>query len=137
MLSAPLVGIRADAAWQAMHFATRHPAGSLVVDQVALSALPGGITRRSMRLVGKPGQPQVIDNVRVNELAKEITVRPVVNGVELAEERVFALRTGPLRFKMLCRRPASVERLYSCDPRSVCTAVFDRTAAAAEGRVHI
>merc|ERR1712062_584776 len=42
-------------------------------------------------------------NIRVLESAQEITYRPVINGVEAEEERVFALRKDPLRFEMFCR----------------------------------
>ena len=34
------------------------------------------------------------------EIAREITYWPVVNNVESEEERVFTLRTNPLRLEM-------------------------------------
>merc|ERR1712154_718022 len=62
-----------------------------------------GCMQRSMRLAGKSGTPTVTDNIRVLEQAQEITYRPVTNGQEGEEERVFALRTDPLRFEMFSR----------------------------------
>merc|ERR1719232_2249475 len=86
-----------------------------------------------MRLLGKPGAPTVTDNLRIVESAQEITYRPVINGVESAEERVFALRTDPLRFEMFCRRGSDNLRLDWQAPRSICTDVFDKTVKAASG----
>ena len=72
-------------------------------------------------------------NLRIVESAMEITYRPVINGVESAEERVFALRTDPLRFKMFSRRSADNMRLDWQAPRSACTDVFDMTVTSAGG----
>mmetsp|Transcript_30623 Transcript_30623/g.95154 ORF Transcript_30623/g.95154 Transcript_30623/m.95154 type:complete len:92 (-) Transcript_30623:39-314(-) len=88
--------------------------------------------QRSMRLLGKPGSPTVIDNIRVVESAQEITYRPVVNNVESEEERVFALRTEPLRFEMFCRHSRDEMRLDWQAPRSICVGVFDAALAAAQ-----
>ena len=57
----------------------------------------------------------------------------MINGVESAEERVFALRTDPLRFEMFCRRGTDNLRLDWQAPRSICTDVFDKTLKAANG----
>ena len=59
-----------------------------------------------------------------------ITYTPVINGVEPAEERVFALRTDPLRFKMFSGNAIDNMRSKWQAPRSVCTEGFDRTATA-------
>ena len=67
------------------------------VDQVSVSDR-NGYMQRTMRILGKPGSPTATDNLRVVESAMEITYKPVINGLEPAEERVFALRTDPLRF---------------------------------------
>merc|ERR1712051_207254 len=67
------------------------------------------------------------------ESAQEITYRPVVNGKESDEERVFALRTDPLRLEMFCRNSRDEMRLDWQAPRSVCIPVFDATVAAASG----
>merc|ERR1712004_606872 len=91
-----------------------------------------GYMQRTMRTLEKPGSPTVTDNIRVIESAQEITYRPVVNGAESAEERVFALRTEPLRLEMFCRNSKDEMRLDWQAPRSVCLPVFDATAAAAQ-----
>merc|ERR1712038_1634175 len=91
-----------------------------------------GFMQRTMRILEKPGSPTVTDNIRVLESAQEITYRPVVNGVEAEEERVFALRKDPLRFEMLCRNSKDEMRLDWQAPRSICTDVFDQTATAAQ-----
>ena len=83
-----------------------------------------------MRLLEKPGSPAIIDHLRVIENARDITYRSVVNGVESQEERVFALRTGPLRFEMFCRDSNGSMRLDGQAPRSICIAVFEQTIAA-------
>ena len=55
------------------------------------------------------------------------------NGVESGEERVFALRTDPLRFEMFCRRVTDNLRLDWQAPRTICSEVFDKTMKAASG----
>merc|ERR1712088_854126 len=86
---------------------------------------------RAMRLLEKPGSPTVTDNIRVMEGAREILYRPVRNGQESEEERVFALRTGPLRFEMFSRNARDSVRFDWTAPRSVAISVFDSTAAVA------
>merc|ERR1712018_1083193 len=86
----------------------------------------------AMRILEKPGSPTVTDNIRVLESAQEITYRPVINGVEAEEERVFALRKDPLRFEMFCRNSKDEMRLDWQTPKSVCLPVFDSTIAAAQ-----
>jgi len=76
----------------------------------------------------------VTDNIRVLEQAQEITYRPVVNGQEGEEERVFALRTDPLRLEMFCRHSRDGMRLDWQAPRSMVNEIFDRTAAVAQGK---
>merc|ERR1719401_2885620 len=115
-----------------MLYVMRNPAeGGLKVDGVNVRDMSGYL-QRSMRILEKPGSPTVTDNLRVVESAQEITYRPVVNGVEAEEERVFALRKDPLRFEMFCRHSKDEMRLDWQAPRSICTDVFDQTTAAAK-----
>merc|ERR1719414_2647349 len=130
LASKPISELSEDDAWKAMLYAMRNPAEcGLKVDKVVLQD-KAGFLQRSMRLLEKIGSPVVIDNLRVIESAREITYRPVVNGVESQEERVFALRTDPLRFEMFCRNSDDSMRLDWQAPRSICTGVFDQTIAA-------
>merc|ERR1712242_461949 len=130
LASKPLTDLSEDAAWKAMLYAMRNPAEcGLKVDNVVLQDKPG-FMQRSMRLLEKSGSPTMTDNLRVIENAREITYRTVVNGVESQEEKVFALRKDPLRFEMFCRNAGDSMRLDWQAPRSICTAVFDQTAAA-------
>merc|ERR1711884_494464 len=113
-----------------MLYAMRNPSDcGLEVDGVVLQD-KAGFMQRSMRLLEKPGFPTVTDNLRVIENVREITYRPVVNGSESQEERVFALRRDPLRFEMFCRDSVDSMRLDWQAPRSICTGVFDQTIAA-------
>merc|ERR1712038_242838 len=131
LASKPLVGLSEDAAWKAMLYAMRNPAEcGLKVDRVVLRDL-SGFMQRTMRILEKPGSPTVTDNLRVIESAQEITYRPVVNGLEAEEERVFALRKDPLRFEMFCRHSKDEMRLDWLAPRSICTDVFEQTTTAA------
>merc|ERR550532_2764518 len=108
----------------------RNPAEcGLKVDSVAIRDTSGSM-QRSMRLVEKSGKPTVTDNIRVLEQAQEITYRPVSNGQEGEEERVFALRVDPLRLEMFCRHSRDGMRLDWTAPRDIATEIFDRTAQA-------
>merc|ERR1719471_1780600 len=130
--SKPLAGVSQDAAWRAMLYAMRSPAEcGLKVDSVSVKDEQGRM-RRSMRLLSKPGCPTVTDCIRANDTAQEIAYRPVVGGQEGEEERVFALRTEPLRFEMFCRNVRDGMRLDWQAPRAVATQVFDSTAAVAQ-----
>merc|ERR1719367_791676 len=121
-----------DALWKAMLYAMRNPAVcGLKVHGVSVRDM-SGYMQRTMRMLEKPGSPTVTDNIRVVESAQEITYRPVVDGVEAEEERVFALRRDPLRFEMFCRHSKNEMRLDWQAPRSICTYVFDQTTAAAK-----
>jgi len=129
--SKPIVGASQDGAWKAMLYAMRKPAEcGLNVDNVAVCD-KDGFMQRTMRLAGKPGSPTVTDNIRVNESAQEIAYRPVVNNIEGIEERIFALRTDPLRFEMYCRNSKDEMRLSWQAPRSIATEIFEATAAIA------
>merc|ERR1719412_3275385 len=133
LASKPLTDMNQDALWRAMLYAMRNPAAcGLNVDGVSVRDM-SGYMQRTMRLLGKPGSPTVTDNIRVIESAQEITYRPVVNNVESEEERVFALRTDPLRLVMFCRNSKDEMRLDWQTPRSVCVPVFDATVAASQG----
>jgi len=128
LASKPLTGASQDELWKAMLFAMRNPAEcGLKVDSVAICDLKGCM-QRSMRLLEKAGKPMVTDNIRVLEQAQEITYRPVANGQEGEEERVFALRTDPLRLEMFCRRPTDGMRLDWQAPCAMVNEIFDRTA---------
>merc|ERR1712242_52908 len=130
LASKPITNMSEDTAWKAMLYTMSNPAEcGLNVDQVFLQNKLG-FMQRSMRLLEKPGSPTVTDNLRVIESSREITYRSVVNAVESQEEKVFALRKDPLRFEMFCRNAGDSMRLDWQAPRSICTAVFDQTAAA-------
>jgi len=132
LASKPFTNVNQDALWRAMLYAMRNPAEcGLKVDGVRVQDMRGYM-QRTMRILEKPGSPTVTDNIRVIESAQEITYRPVVNGEESEEERVFALRTEPLRLEMFCRHSKDEMRLDWQAPRSVCLPVFDATAAAAQ-----
>uniref|UniRef100_A0A7S1M0G3 Dinoflagellate luciferase N-terminal domain-containing protein n=1 Tax=Alexandrium catenella TaxID=2925 RepID=A0A7S1M0G3_ALECA len=132
LASKPFTSVSQDALWRAMLYAMRNPAEcGLKVDGVRVQDM-SGYMQRTMRILEKPGSPTVTDNIRVIESAQEITYRPVVNGEESEEERVFALRTEPLRLEMFCRHSKDEMRLDWQAPRSVCLPVFDTTAAAAQ-----
>merc|ERR1712026_557521 len=130
--SKPVTGVSQDALWRAMLYAMRNPAQcGLKVDGVSVRDMTGYM-QRTMRILENPGSPTVTDNIRVIESAQEITYRPVTNGVEAEEERVFALRTEPLRFEMFCRHSKDEMRLNWQAPRSICIGVFDAALAAAQ-----
>merc|ERR1719189_1110789 len=132
LASKPLIGASQDELWKAMLFAMRNPAACVLqVDSVAIRDL-SGFMQRSMRLTGKPGKPTVTDNIRVLEQAQEITYRPVTNGQEGEEERVFALRADPLRLEMFSRRPTDGMRLDWQAPCAMVNEIFDRTAEVAQ-----
>merc|ERR1712117_45886 len=134
--SKPLIGVKQDDLWKAMLFATRNPAEcGLKVDSVTIRDM-SGFMQRSKRLLEKSEKPTVIENIRVLEQAQEITYRPVRNGEEVEEERVFALRTDPLRLEMFSRNSKDGMRLDWQAPRATANEVFERTAeAAANGTV--
>merc|ERR1719210_3273461 len=120
-----------DSLWKAMLLAMRNPADAgLKVTNVNVRDM-SGYMQRTMCIVDKPGSPTVTDNVRVIESAQEITYRPVINGRESGEERVFALRTDPMRFEMFCRNSGDGMRMDWQAPRSIAAGVFDATMAAA------
>merc|ERR1711963_727209 len=131
LASKPVTGTTKDALWRAMLYAMRNPAEcGLKVDGVSVRDMRG-FMQRTMRLLEKPGSPTATDNIRVIESAQEITYRPVINNEESEEERVFALRSAPLRLEMFCRHSRDEMRLDWQAPRSLCVPVFDATAAAA------
>jgi len=89
-----------------------------------------GYLQRSMRLLEKPGAPTVTDNIRVFENALEITYRPVDGAVESDEERVFALRSNPLRCELFCRNAKTEMRIDWQAPRAVGNDVFNSVVQA-------
>merc|ERR1719511_518479 len=130
--SKPISTVSQDSLWKAMLYAMRNPADSgLKVTNVNVRDM-SGYMQRSMCILEKPGSPTVTDNIRVIESAQEITYRPVTNGQESEEERVFALRTDPLRLEMFKGHSKDEMRLDWQAPRSVCIPVFDATEAAAQ-----
>merc|ERR1739844_102169 len=129
--SKPIVGANQDTAWKAMLYAIRQPAEcGLKVDNVSVYDKTGFL-QRTMRLAGKPGTPFVTDNIRVNESAQEIAYRPVSSNTEGVEERIFALRTDPLRFEMYSRSSKDQMRMDWQAPRSVAMDIFEATASVA------
>merc|ERR1719323_1099621 len=131
LASKPITDMSQDTLWKAMLYAMRNPAQcGLKVDSVSVRDMTGYM-QRTMRILEKPGSPTVTDNIRVIESAQEITYRPVENNVEAEEERVFALRTDPLRLEMFKRHSKDEMRLDWQAPRSLCVPVFDATATAA------
>merc|ERR1711963_461920 len=131
LASKTITDLSQDTLWKAMLYAMRNPAQcGLKVDGVSVRDMTGYM-QRTMRILEKPGSPTVTDNIRVIESVQEITYRPVDNNVESEEERVFALRTDPLRLEMFKRNSKDEMRLDWQAPRSLCVPVFDATAAAA------
>ena len=89
--SKPIVGASQDAAWKTMLHAMRKPAEcGLKVGNVTVRD-KSGFMQRIVRLTGKAGSPSVTDNIRVNEYAKEIAYRPVINNLEGVEEHIFSI----------------------------------------------
>merc|ERR1712012_1251424 len=132
LASKPITDMSQDTLWKAMLYAMRNPAQcGLKVDGVSVRDMTGYM-QRTMRILEKPGSPTVTDNIGVIESAQEITYRPVDNNVESEEERVFALRTDPLRLEMFKRNSKDEMRLDWQAPRSLCVPVFDATATAAQ-----
>jgi hypothetical protein len=132
LASKPVTDSTQDALWRGMLYAMRNPAAcGLKVDGVSVKDMQGYM-QRTMRILEKPGSPTVTDNIRVIESAQEITYKPVVNGVESGEERVFALRKDPLRMEMFKRNSNDEMRLDWQAPKSICIPVFDATVAAAQ-----
>jgi len=132
LASKPVTDSTQDALWRGMLYAMRNPAAcGLKVDGVSVKDMQGYM-QRTMRILEKPGSPTVTDNIRVIESAQEITYKPVVNGVEAGEERVFALRKDPLRMEMFKRNSCDEMRLDWQAPKSICIPVFDATVAAAQ-----
>jgi len=132
LASKPITGVNQDAVWRAMLYAMRNPADAgMKVDSVRVQDM-GGYMQRSFRILDKPGSPTVTDNIRVMEAAREIMYCPVIGGQESAEQRVFALRTEPLRFEMFSRRSNDQMRVDWTAPRSVAISVFDATIAVAK-----
>eukprot|EP00415_Alexandrium_ostenfeldii_P004501 UN4501 len=115
-----------------MLYSMRNPAEcGLKVDGVRVQDMIGYM-QRTMRILEKPGIPTETDNIRDIQSAHEITYRPVIYGKKSEEERVFALRTEPLRLEMFCRHSKDEMRLDWQAPRSICLPVFDTTASAAQ-----
>jgi len=130
LASEPITGASEDAAWKAMLHSMRNALG-LPVDNVTCRDMDGFV-RRTMRFKDEPGTPIVADNLRIIESAKEITCRAVIDDVEGEQERVFALRTDPLRFEAFKRNAKDKMRLDWQAPRSACTGIFAETAKAAQ-----
>jgi len=125
LASKPVTGLTQDALWRAMLYCVRNPAKcGMMVDNVQVTDKPG-FMQRTMRLLGKPGKPTVTDNVRVVESALEIVYTPVVNGKEGGEERVFAMRSDPLRMELFARNASDEMRLEWQAPLAVANDIFD------------
>merc|ERR1712241_270083 len=132
LASKAITEVSQDTLWKAMLLAMRNPAEcGLKVTNVKVHDM-NGYMQRSMCIVDKPGSPTVTDNIRVIESAQEITYRPVINNEESEEERVFTLRTDPLRLEMFCRKSGDEMRIDWQVAKSICIPVFDATVAAAQ-----
>jgi len=132
LASKPVADITQDSLWKAMLYCVRNPAESgMKVDNVTIRDMPGYM-QRSMRLLDMPGTPTVSDNVRVMESAQEITYRPVKGREESEEERVFAIRTDPLRMEMFSRHSKDEMRFEWLAPRSVANDVFNSVTSLAQ-----
>jgi len=136
LASKPMSGMTQDSLWKAMLFCVRNPDKcGMKVDTVRVKDVPGymsnpGYLQRSMRLLEKPGSPMVTDNIRVLENALEITYRPVDGAVESQEERVFALRSNPLRCELFCRNSKTEMRIDWQAPSAVGNEIFNSVALA-------
>jgi len=136
LASKPMTGLTQDSLWKSMLFCVRNPDKcGMKVDNVKTKDVPGymkspGYLQRSMRLLEKPGTPTVTDNIRVFENAQEITYRPVDAGVESEQERVFALRSNPLRCELFCRNAKTEMRIDWQAPSAVGNEVFNSVAQA-------
>lgn len=130
--SKPMTGVTEDTLWKAMLTAMKSPdKNGMKVDSVSTRHM-AGFMQRSMRLLEKPGAPTVIDNIRVLEGPKELTFRSVTGGQESEEERVFALRSDPLRLEMWNRHSRDEMRLDWQAPRAVVNDIFNAVTTAAQ-----
>merc|ERR1719499_889486 len=77
-----------------------------------------------MTLNDKMGKPTVTEHIYVEEDAQEIRFRPVKNGREDLDERVFCLRTDPLRLEMFSRHVKDKLRAHWTVPRAVAQEIF-------------
>merc|ERR1712012_993548 len=123
LASKPMTGMTQDALWKAMLYSVRNPDKcGMKVDNVRTKDVPG--------FLKKPGTPTVTDNIRVLENALEITYRPVTDAAESEEERVFALRTNPLRCELFCRNSKTEMRIDWQAPSAVGNEIFNSVAKA-------
>jgi hypothetical protein len=113
----------ADDLWKAMTFFVFNPDKcGLAVDQLALKEQQGFVFR-SMRAI--PTNRVLTENIRVNEGAREIVFRSVDNGAEHDHERVFALRSEPLRFELHKRCSKNEMKLSWNQPTVLGQKTFD------------
>lgn len=126
--SKPMKGIPADNLWKAMLNCVRNPGKcGMNVSNVQVFDNVGYMTR-FMTIRDKKNKPQVIDNVYVNEQAREIRYRvlELERGGESLDERVFAIRTEPLRCEMWCRHTKDQMRTHWTAPKAVAQEVFNK-----------
>merc|ERR1719197_1149750 len=125
MASKPLTGMSIDTLWKAMLFSVRNPDRcGMSVENVKCTDNRGFMTR-SMQLTEKKGKPTVSDNIYVRDNVNEVCYRPITNGAEQEEERVFAIRRDPLRLEMFCRHSKDEMRMNWRAPKSMVTGICD------------
>jgi len=126
--SSPMVGVTQDSLWKAMLFCIRNPDRcGMNVSNVKVFDNEAHMTR-FMNLTDKKDKDLVIDNVYVDEESQEIKYRvlELQRGGESLDERVFAIRTSPLRCEMWCRHSADELRVDWQAPKGVAQGVFTK-----------
>jgi hypothetical protein len=132
MASKPMTGMTKDTLWKAMLFSVRNPKRCGMAVENVQCIDRAGYMERSMVLTEKPNRDMIKDNVYTKNDALEILYRPVVNNREVEEERVFAIRTDPLRCEMYCRHSRDEMRINWTAPKAVATGVFDEVTQLAQ-----
>lgn len=126
--SKAMAGLTQDSLWKAMLFAIRNPdRAGMNVSNVKVFDNDAYMTR-FMNLTDKKDKPLVIDNVYVDEESQEIKYRvlELKRGGESLDERIFAIRTSPLRCEMWCRHTKDELRVDWQAPKAVAQEVFKK-----------
>jgi len=121
-----------DDVWKAMVYWIYTPDGcGMKVDQLDVQDKEGYVFR-SMRKISD--NRVVVEHIRLNEGAQEILIRNVKKGIESNDERVFALRTEPLRCEYHCRNAKDQMKVISKEPASFVQEIFDCIINAAKDK---
>lgn len=126
--SKAMAGLSQDSLWKAMLFCIRNPdRAGMNVSNVKVFDNDHYMTR-FMNLTDKKDKPLVIDNVYVDEESQEIKYRvlELKRGGESLDERIFAIRTSPLRCEMWCRHAKDELRVDWQAPKAVAQEVFNK-----------